>query len=443
MLSFAHHDRSITTKSMLPIPSLLALFTAGFLAILNETVPAGLLPKMAASLGLSESAAGQTITVYALATALTAIPLNAALKNIGRRTLLVSSLGVFAAANLVIALQNNFTVILIARFAAGVAAGLIWSNIGGIAARLVPETARGKAIAIALAGTPAALSLGLPAGTVLGDATSWHATFGVMAALSLALIGWIFASVPNLAAEPKNAHVSFPSILRAPGVRTILWVVAGFITAHNLLYTYIEPLASRAGAGQIEWVLLVFGVAALLSIWVTGQFVDPHHRRLMLVSSCLLGASAAVLGLAFVSPAIFYLGVAAWGLGFGGSATLFVTAGIRAAGTDGVTALVVTVFNLSIAAGGVFGGLLLSAFGVLSIPWASAAIMIPTIVTVLAGRRNSFPHGTRTPPTSPVVPGRARSTVPVADAKGLPMINTLSLWVFSRCSSSPGAIRGG
>jgi len=320
---------------------------------------------------------------------------------------------------------------------------LIWSNIGGIAARLVPETARGKAIAIALAGTPAALSLGLPAGTVLGDATSWHATFGVMAALSLALIGWIFASVPNLAAEPKNAHVSFPSILRAPGVRTILWVVAGFITAHNLLYTYIEPLASRAGAGQIEWVLLVFGVAALLSIWVTGQFVDPHHRRLMLVSSCLLGASAAVLGLAFVSPAIFYLGVAAWGLGFGGSATLFVTAGIRAAGTDGVTALVVTVFNLSIAAGGVFGGLLLSAFGVLSIPWASAAIMIPTIVTVLAGRRNSFPHGTRTPPTSPVVPGRARSTVPVADAKGLPMINTLSLWVFSRCSSSPGAIRGG
>lgn len=109
--------------------------------------------------------------------------------------------------------------------------------------------------------------------------------------------------------------------------------------------------------------LLVFGVAALLSIWATGQFVDPHHRGLMLVSSSLLGASAAVLGVAFVSPALLYLGVAAWGLGFGGSATLFVTAGIRAAGTDGVTALVVTVFNLSIAAGGVLGGLLLSGFG--------------------------------------------------------------------------------
>ena len=399
--SVARDDRPITIKSKLPMPSLLALFTAGFLGILNETVPAGLLPKMSASLGLSESVAGQTITVYALATALTAIPLNAVLKNLGRRTLLVSALGVFAAANLVIALENSFTVILIARIAAGVAAGLIWSNIGGIAGRLVPENARGKAIAVALAGTPAALSLGLPAGTVLGDAAGWHATFGVMAALCVALIAWVSASVPNLAAEPMSAHVSFPSILRAPGVRTILWVVAGSITAHNLLYTYIEPLASRSGAGQIQWVLLVFGVAALLSIWATGQFVDPHHRGLMLVSSCLLGASAAVLAVAFVSPVVLYLGVAAWGLGFGGSATLFVTAGIRAAGTDEVQAAVVTVFNLSIAAGGVFGGLLLAGFGVTSIPWASTAIMVPTIATAVAGRRHAFPHWSRTPRTSP------------------------------------------
>jgi predicted MFS family arabinose efflux permease len=364
--SVAHDDPPITTKSRLPVLSLLALFTAGFLGILNETVPAGLLPEMSASLGLSESVAGQTITVYALATALTAIPLNAALKNLGRRTLLVSALGVFASANLVIALENSFTVVLIARVAAGVAAGLIWSNIGGIAARLVPENARGKAIAIALAGTPAALSLGLPAGTVLGDATSWHATFGAMAALGVALIAWVFASVPNLAAEPTGGRVSFLAILRAPGVRTILWVVAGFITAHNLLYTYIEPLASRSGAGQIQWVLLVFGFAV-------------------------------VLGVAFVSPTILYLGVAAWGLGFGGSATLFVTAGIRAAGTDGVQAAVVTVFNLSIAAGGVLGGLLLAGLGVLSIPWASVAIMIPAIVAVEAGRRHAFPRWSRAP----------------------------------------------
>jgi predicted MFS family arabinose efflux permease len=105
--SVAHDDRPITTKSKLPMMRLLALFTAGFLGILNETVPAGLLSKMFPGLGLPESVAGQTITVYALATALTAIPLDAALKNIGRRTLLIWALGVFAVANLVIAPANS------------------------------------------------------------------------------------------------------------------------------------------------------------------------------------------------------------------------------------------------------------------------------------------------------------------------------------------------
>jgi predicted MFS family arabinose efflux permease len=84
--------------------------------------------------------------------------------------------------------------------------------------------------------------------------------------------------------------------------------------------------------------------------------------------------------------------VAVWGIGFGGSATLFVTAGIRAAGTDGVQSILVTVFNLSIAAGGVFGGLLLAGLGVTSIPWVAFAIMIPTAVATVAGRRHAFPR---------------------------------------------------
>jgi hypothetical protein len=62
---------------------LLALFTAAFPGIINETIPAGLLPEISKSLGISESLAGQTVTVYAVATALTAIPLNAALKTGG------------------------------------------------------------------------------------------------------------------------------------------------------------------------------------------------------------------------------------------------------------------------------------------------------------------------------------------------------------------------
>jgi predicted MFS family arabinose efflux permease len=92
---------------------------------------------------------------------------------------------------------------------------------------------------------------------------------------------------------------------------------------------------------------------------------------------------------------ILYLGVAIWGLGFGGSATLFVTAGVRAAETDAVQSILVTVFNLSIAAGGIVGGLLLAGFGTSSIPWVTVAVMIPTAITTIAGRRHAFPRWAR------------------------------------------------
>lgn len=382
-------------KARLPLAGLLTLFAAGFLGILNETIPAGLLTEMSQSLGLSESVVGQTITVYALATALTAIPLNALLKNWGRRTVLVSALVAFILANAAATFVDSFTVLLIARFVAGAGAGLIWSNIGGYAARIVPAQLQGKDITIAMAGTPIALSLGLPAGTLLGNLAGWQATFGVVAIVSVGLIAWAFIALPNIPGVTEGNHVRFATILRTPGVRSILWVVAGFMIAHNIIYTYVGPLTVAAGVGdQVEWVLLVFGVAALVSIWATGAYVDPHHRRLMLMSTVVLGTGALILGFALLTPALLYVGVAVWGFGFGGSATLFVTAGIRAASTDGVQAILVTVFNISIAFGGVIGGLLLAGFGVISIPWVAVAIMIPTVITTIAGRRHAFPHWT-------------------------------------------------
>ncbi|GAA1932734.1 hypothetical protein GCM10009738_00310 [Kitasatospora viridis] len=52
-----------TTRSRLPLSPLLALATAVFLTSLTETLPAGLLPGMSASLRVGESAMGQAVTV--------------------------------------------------------------------------------------------------------------------------------------------------------------------------------------------------------------------------------------------------------------------------------------------------------------------------------------------------------------------------------------------
>lgn len=179
-------DRSRSHK--LPLPALLALATAVFITSLTETLPAGLLPAMSADMEVSESATGQTVTIYAIGTALTAIPLTAATAAWRRKRLLLTAMAGFAAANTVTALSENYSLTMTARFVAGVAAGLAWALLAGYARRMAPVHLRGRAIAIAMAGIPVALSLGVPAGTFLGRALGWQVAFLLMTGLTVLLL---------------------------------------------------------------------------------------------------------------------------------------------------------------------------------------------------------------------------------------------------------------
>jgi predicted MFS family arabinose efflux permease len=167
--------------------------------------------------------------------------------------------------------------------------------------------------------------------------------------------------------------------MRLRGIRPVLWVTFTYVLAHNILYTYIAPLLEPAGIqADIDRVLLVFGLTALLSIWLVGLLIDRWLRPLVLFSCMLFGLSALALAFWIDSPAIIYIAVAAWGLAFGGLPALLQTALAKSAGesADAAQSMLVTVWNLGIAGGGLAGGLLLQSWGVLAFPWAVVALML-------------------------------------------------------------------
>ena len=51
--------------SGLPVAALLALAMTGFICIVTETLPAGLLPQVGLGLGISQAMVGQMVTAYA------------------------------------------------------------------------------------------------------------------------------------------------------------------------------------------------------------------------------------------------------------------------------------------------------------------------------------------------------------------------------------------
>jgi predicted MFS family arabinose efflux permease len=378
-------------RERLPLWPLLALTTAAFMAILTEALPAGVLPEMAAGMSVSESAAGQTLTVYALATGLSAIPVVVATAAWPRRRLMLAAVATFAVANAVTAISSSYLLTVGFRLAAGVAAAVVWAELVGYARRLAPPHLQGRAIALTMAGVPLALSLGIPLGAFLGDLFGWRMTFGLMAGVSALLMVWIRAAVPEFPGQARGERQPILGALRLPGVVAVLFSVAAYVLAHNILYTYIAPfLAANGMDGRREAVLLVFGIASVVSIVVTGALVDRRLRVLTIGGAALFLVAAGILTVFASNPVMLFLAVVLWGLGWGGVPTVMQTAG-NDAGGDRAQALLVTTWNTSMAGGGALGGIMLGAFGAGSFTWGVLALMVPVVLVVIGARAHGFP----------------------------------------------------
>ena len=386
------------SSERLPIGALLALAMTGFICIVTETLPAGLLPLISAGLEISPSMAGQMVTAYALGSVLAVIPMTIATRGWRRRNVLLLTIVGFLLFNSITAWSSHYGVTLVARFFAGVAAGLAWSLLAGYARRMVAPHQQGKALALAMVGTPIALSLGVPLGTWLGGLVGWRSTFGLMSALTLGLIVWVLVKVPDYPPQPAHQRLSLGKVLTTPGVRPVLAVVISWMLAHNMLYTYIAPFVAPAGlADRVDLVLLVFGVAALAGIWLTARLVEPLLRKTVLVSLGTFAAICVVFGLLGRQPEVLYLGVAVWGLSFGGAATLLQTALADAAGdgADVALSLNVVAWNSAIAGSGVVGGVLLDRWGVAAFPWAMLMLVIVALLIAWSAHAHGFKPGRR------------------------------------------------
>ncbi|RMO21379.1 Major facilitator family transporter [Pseudomonas cichorii] len=382
----------------LPFGALLALAMTGFICIVTETLPAGLLPEIGSGLGVSASFAGQMVTVYALGSLLAAIPLTIATQSWRRRTVLLMTIVGFLIFNSVTALSSHYWLTLIARFFAGVSAGLAWSLVAGYARRMVVPQLQGRALAVAMVGTPIALSLGVPLGTWLGGFMGWRMAFGLMSGLTLLLIVWVLIKVPDYPGQSSSQRMALRQVFLTPGVRSVLGVVFTWMLAHNILYTYVAPFVSEAGlANDVDLVLLAFGVAALAGIWVTGRLVDRHLRKSVLASLATFAAVSVFFGLFSGSALAIYVGVSIWGLTFGGAATLLQTALADAAGkgADVALSMNVVVWNSAIAGGGLLGGVLLGQWGVSAFPWVLLMLLLLSLAIASRARVHGFAGGDR------------------------------------------------
>ncbi|NIE96802.1 MFS transporter [Acinetobacter sp. Tr-809] len=381
-----------------PIWKLLAFSLIGFITIMTETMPVGLLLQISHDLQISKLWAGQLVSFYALGSVCAAIPIIALTKHLDRRSLLLFTLGCLCVFNGLAAISTHYMFTLFVRFCAGMAAGVIWGLFVSYVRYLVAPHLQGRALAIAGIGQPLALCFGVPLGTFLGTLLDWRSVFWIMSILALILVIWVRLLIPCFIVNVTQQKVAFGQTLKMKGVGRILLILFVWVLAHNILYTYISLYLIEVSLGEhIDTMLLIFGLAAIVGIFITGRFIDQYLRYLTLVTLVIFAFSSLCFGIFMHSIWMICAALIAWGISFGGAPILLQTAlaDIAKEQTDAAQSILVTIFNIAVAGGGIAGGLLFDQWGIQSFAWSALILSFFALILVYRAKDHGFGVGHR------------------------------------------------
>ncbi len=302
-------------------PPLLALAIGAFGIGVTEFTPMGMLPLIAADLGVSIPSAGLLVSAYALGVLIAAPLMTLGLARVPRRTLLVGLMGIFTLGNLMSAIAGSYEALMAARIITSLNHGAFFGVGSVVAAGIVPPERRAAAVAAMFSGLTIATIGGVPLAAWIGEVLGWRAAFwgiagvGVIAMLSLRL------ALPPLRVEGADIASELRVLQRGSVLGALALTVLG-ASAMFTVFTYIVPilkLQTQASAVFVTAMLVLYGVGLTVGNWVGGHFADRSVDGTLIVS--LLGLIGLllifVIGMrweASAAPLIFLWGVASFAI---------------------------------------------------------------------------------------------------------------------------------
>ncbi|MBL1096870.1 MFS transporter [Streptomyces coffeae] len=278
----------------MPLP-LLALAVSAFGIGTTEFVMMGLLPNVADDLGTSVPTAGYLVSAYAIGVVVGAPLLTALGSRVPRKRMLVLLMALFTVGNLASALAPSFGSLIAGRVLAGLPHGAFFGVGAVVAARLVAEERRARAVATMFLGLTIANIVGVPVATLLGQHLGWRATFLVVAGIGVVAMAAIARLVPQV---PLDQHGGLRQELGALrdrqvllGLLTAVFGFAGVFAVYSYLASMMTEVTGFAES-SVTVVLALFGIGMTLGALAAGPLTDRALRPTLYGS---LAALAAVL----------------------------------------------------------------------------------------------------------------------------------------------------
>ncbi|MDR7221826.1 MFS transporter [Aminobacter aminovorans] len=301
----------------MPLP-ILALAVASFCIGTTEFVIMGLLPEVAADLGVSIPAAGLLVTGYALGVVIGAPIIAVGTAKLPRKPVLIGLAMMFVLGNLLCAIAPTYWTLMIARVITAFGHGAFFGIGSVVAASLVPANKRASAIALMFAGLTLANILGVPGGTALGEAYGWRATFFAVVVIGLLSVAAIAFLVPAGVAPPGKGGVA-GEVKVLGKLQVWLAMIISALASGSLfaVFTYIKPILTDVSGLSVEsvtWVLLLFGGGMTIGNIIGGKLADWKLMPTAIGALVVMAAiHVAFAELSYSAPAAILL-VFMWGV---------------------------------------------------------------------------------------------------------------------------------
>jgi len=308
VLDKTHHsleaDRTLWGTHALSSTLVLTLGT--FAVGTDAFVVAGFLPSMADALHVSSAAAGQSVTVFAMAYAVLAPILATATARVPRRALLFGALLTLSIANVGSAVASSLPILLASRALAAVGAAAYTPTASAVVAALVRPEFRARALSLIVGGLSVATAVGVSLGSVASHGLGWRAALEILALLCvLAAIGvlLIMPALPGSARVPLRTRLA---ILRRRGVMAVLPLTVLGMAASYTVYAYSIPALRAVGITESSTALalFVYGVGAVIGSLLSGYSTDRWGPVRVLTAGYLsMAIGLALLGWSAASGA--------------------------------------------------------------------------------------------------------------------------------------------
>ncbi|SDR09713.1 MFS transporter [Actinopolyspora saharensis] len=410
--------------------ALLALAIAAFGIGTTEFVMMGLLPEVATDMDVTISAAGGYISLYALGVVVGAPLLTVAGMRVRRKTMLLSMLGLFIVGNLLSAFAPTHLSLLGARFIAGLPHGTFFGIGAVVAASLVSRDKRGRAISMMFVGLTVANIVGVPLGTLLGQAINWRWTFGFVALIGAVALLAVSALVPRQAKPTEASLRGELTAFKRPQVWLAFAVVVFGFGAMFSFYSYIKPLLIQVSGYTpvgATVLLALFGTGMTLGTVIGGRLAD--HSPMRTLYGFLTALAIVLMMFTFTAESTVLVAANVFLVGLTGFAAI---PSIQARILDQAkeapslgSASIQSTFNIANSLGAYLGGLVIAAgFGLIAPSWVGATLaLVGLAFAVLSGRLDRL--------------GRAGTTVK-AEAHGRHTATTQSSAEPVDAGSGPG-----